>query len=100
MYLYVLYLLGWYTYEEETEREKNSNDTQENCKFVDSINKVKRFPESTTIIKNREMITDKYNLNGRYQNVINELKVELEKRNIKIKYRKVLDELKEKFKNN
>lgn len=79
MYLYVLYLLGWYTYDDEpkNERYENSNDTLENCKFLES--RTKLFPEDRTIIKNRDLIIDKDQLRSSYKNVIDELKEKINK---------------------
>lgn len=72
MYLYLLYLIGWYAYEEETVREKESGDTPSNCKFVEEYNK--QFPKSETIIKNRDKIIDKEKLRSGYKDVVLELK--------------------------
>ena len=95
MYLYLLYLLGYYTYEEN--RITDSNDTPENIKFLES--RAPLFPKDTTIIKNRDLITDKSQLHSNYQNVVDELKVRIKNRNdVKMKYKKVLEELEQKFK--
>lgn len=96
MYYYLLYLLGYYTYEEN--RLRDSNDTPENIKFLESRTPI--FPKDTTIIKNREIITDKNQLYSNYHNVIDELKEKIKNKNdTKMKYEKVLNELKENFKN-
>ena len=64
MYYYLLYLLGYYTYEEEKPEVKEM--------IIES--KTPIFPENTTIIKNRDLIIDKEQLRSGYKNVIDELK--------------------------
>lgn len=95
MYCYILYLLGFYTYEEEQSKipieELNMNEIE---------SKIPIFPQSTTIIKNRELIINKDSLHSKYGDVINELKEKLKDRKYKTSYDNVLNELKEKINNN
>lgn len=70
MYYYLLYLLGYHTYEEDSE--PVSLVTDQNVVMLDSRTPI--FPSETTIIKNRDLIIDKEQLRSGYKNVVAELK--------------------------
>lgn len=70
MYYYLLYLLGYHTYEDESEQVRML--TEQNVVTLDSRTPI--FPSGITIIKNRDLIIDKEQLRSGYKNVVEELK--------------------------